>query len=162
MDARMRVSLFAGVMLACTVAAQSAHAADIYNGLTLAQLKTIFVSAGKTISESGSDYIRLSDGPLVQLADCPDDKNGVCYEVEFSRTFNNEKPTFEAVNKWNLTTKIPEASVNGNGELHFEMWVTAVGVTDQLLLDTATWFDKSWSGDSELEFWKPYAVDSGK
>ncbi|MFZ1988444.1 MAG: hypothetical protein WAW96_01615 [Alphaproteobacteria bacterium] len=136
--------------------------AAIYNGLTMAQLKAIFTAAGKEISSEVPDssgrggILRMKDGPLISLTQCPENENGPCYEIEISRTFSNVRPTADAVNQWNYSTKVPEASVGSDGNLHMEFWVTTVGMTDQLLLDSIGWFEGAWQDPDGQQFWRPY------
>ena len=140
----------------------SASGATIYNGLTMAQLKAVFAAAGKAIASEQPDssghggLLRLKDGPLLALTQCPENENGTCYEIEISRTFSNVKPTTDAINQWNSATKIPEASVGSDGTLHMEFWVTGVGLTDQLLLDSIGWFEGAWQDPDGQQFWQPY------
>lgn len=150
--------LCAGIVLSAfaDVPPAKSAGATIYDGLTIAQLKSILTASGKTFTDEGNGELRINDGPKLELTQCPKDENGVCYEIEIFRTFNNVKPTLDAVNKWNLTMKVPEASVTDDGELHMELLVTCTGLTQQLLKDTIGWFEKAWSDDSAHEFWNPY------
>lgn len=126
----------------------------------MAQLKAIFTAAGKTATEVQDGYLRLDNGPMVQLTQCPQNENGTCYEIQIFRTFSNVKPTLQAVNKWNYSTKVPEASVDDSGNLHLEFWVTTVGMTDQLLIDSVGWFEGSWQEPDGQQFWQPYVTNS--
>jgi Putative bacterial sensory transduction regulator len=137
--------------------APAAHATD-YNGLTMAQLKSIFTAAGQTVTDVQPGFIRITDGPIIQLTQCPATDNGKCYEIQVTRTFSNVKPTLQAVNQWNYNTKIPEASVDPDGDLHLEFWVTTVGMSDQLLLDSITWFEGAWQDPDAQNFWQPYTT----
>ncbi|HXZ67986.1 MAG TPA: hypothetical protein VEH07_05305 [Alphaproteobacteria bacterium] len=152
-----RAWLFAGLVTAGLAFASQAQA-TVYNGLTMAQLKSIFAAGGKTATEIQTGYLRLQDGPVVQLTQCPanDPVPGNCYEIQIFRTFSNVKPTLQAVNQWNFNTKIPEASVDSSGNLHMEFWVTTVGMTDQLLLDSIGWFEGAWQDPDGQQFWQPY------
>jgi hypothetical protein len=147
--------LAAGLLSAGLLAASQAEA-TVYNGLTMPQLKAIFAAAGVTTSDIQSGYIRLQNGPVVQLTQCPPDEKGLCYEIQIERTFSNVKPTLQAVNQWNQATKIPEASVDDTGYLHLEFWVTTVGMTDQLLIDSVGWFENAWQEPDGQQFWQPY------
>ena len=148
-------------------ATQSATGATIYNGLTFAQLKAIFAAAQKPVFSEEPDSsgrggsLRLNNGPLVSLTQCPEEDNGACYEIQIARTFSDVKPTTDAVNRWNFSTKVPEASVGADGTLHMEFWVTTVGLTDQLLLDSVGWFEGAWQQPESQEFWKPYMTGAG-
>ena len=147
--------LDAGLVSAGLAFGSQAHA-TVYNGLTMPQLKAIFAASGKTATEIQTGYLRLQDGPIVQLTQCPANENGTCYEIQIERTFSNVKPTLQAVNQWNLNTKIPEASVDSSGNLHMEFWVTTVGMTEQLLLDSIGWFEGAWQDPDGQQFWQPY------
>ena len=68
------------------------------------------------------------------------------------------KPTLEAVNKWNFDSKIPEASIDTDGFLHMELWVTTVGMTEQLLVDSIGWFEGALSEGTQ--YWQPYMTNS--
>ena len=135
--------------------------AAVYNGLTLDQMKSIITSAGASTSDLGDNTVRIADGPLVQLTQCPPEEKGVCYEIQIERTFSNVKPPLDAVNKWNSDTKIPEASIDDNGHLHLEFWVTTVGITAPLLIDSIGWFEGAWQDESSQQFWAPYMKGAG-
>ena len=147
--------LMAG-LIAVSLMATSQAWATVYNGITMAQLKAIFAAKNKATTEIQDGYLRLQDGPIIQLTQCPPNENGMCYEIQIFRTFSNVKPTLQAVNQWNLNTKIPEASVDDSGNLHLEFWVTTVGMTEDLLMDSIGWFEGSWQEPDGQQFWQPY------
>ena len=161
MKVHLRAWLAAGLVSGAVAFGATAANATVYNGLTMAQLKAIFTAAGKSVSEVQPGILRLSQGPLVQLTQCPSNENGTCYEIEIERTFANVKPTLQAVNQWNYNSKIPEASVDSSGNLHFEFWVTTVGMTEQLLLDSIGWFEGAWQDPEGQQFWQPYMSGAG-
>jgi hypothetical protein len=151
-------SCLAGAAL-CAALASPAQAAT-HNGLTMAELKAVFAANGKETSDIDDATIRITDGPLVSLSDCATDGEKTCSEIEISRNYSNVHPTVEALNKWNWTTKIPEASIStdpgDDKDLHMEMWVSATGLTDEGLLDTVDWFEKAVGEDDTIDFWQPY------
>jgi hypothetical protein len=151
-------SCLAGAAL-CLALAPPAQAAT-HNGLTMDELKAVFEAKGQATSDIDDTTIRITDGPLLTLDDCAADGEKKCSEIKISRNYSNVHPTVEAINKWNWTTKIPEASIGtdpgDDKTLHVEMWVTAVGITDEALTDTVDWFETAVSGDDTIDFWKPY------
>jgi len=155
MTFQWRAWLGSSLVAAGLACAAPAHA-TVYNGLTMDQLKAIFAAAGKSVTEIQPGFLRAADGPIIQLTQCPPDEKGTCYEIQIARTFSNVKPTLQAVNQWNVNTKIPEASVDDSGHLHMEFWVTTVGMTEQLLLDSIGWFEGSWQDPDAQQFWQPY------
>lgn len=138
----------------------SPAAAGTYKGLTMAELKGIFAANGKATTDVTSDTIRVTDGPLVLLTQCPEDETK-CYEIQIYRDYSNVHPTADAVNEWNASTSIPEASVDSDKDLHMEYWVSAIGLTDEGLMDDVEWFEGALNQDDTLEFWSPY-MDKGK
>jgi hypothetical protein len=152
----------AGIGIAVPVMAASTAPdvtkAQVYNGLTLDQFKGVLTAANASLTDLGQGFFRIKDGPVVQLTQCPTDANGVCYEVQISRTFSNVKPTLDAVNKWNYNYKVPRASIDDGGRLHLDFWVSAVGITPPLLVDSISWFEGAWQDDQAQQFWQPFVV----
>lgn len=140
----------------------SALAADsqIYSGVTFKELSALLTDAGATIETLDTNLLRIADGPIIGLGGCSKGEGGKCYEVAILRTFSDVRPTLAAVNKWNYSTTIPEASVNENGNLHLQFWVSGEGLTQRLLLDSIVWFEKAWKSDEAQTFWAPYAKSS--
>jgi hypothetical protein len=155
MISRLGLVLGAGV-LALLTAGPAAADDTVYNGMTKQALEQLLQANGKAASEVDGGLIRIEEGPLLMLAQCPANENGTCYELEVLRNFSNVRPTADVVNKWNYTTKVPEASVADDGSLHMEMWLTTIGITDKAVVDTITWFEGAWSSDDSLKFWGPY------
>lgn len=142
--------LFAATAVAVCLAASPASAAQ-YNRLSIAELTSIVQNAGGSVgATSRSDIVRVG-ASFIWLTDCGSD--GKCAEINFFRNYNDVYPTLQAVNEWNNTKKIPEASVNANGTLHMEMWISAIGITDQALVDNLGWFEKYVA---DTDFWGPY------
>ena len=152
--------LAAGLLTGGLAFASQAEA-TVYNGMTMPQLKAIFTAGGKTTTDLQSGFIRVQDGPIIQLTQCPANENGTCYEIQIFRTFSNVKPTLQAVNQWNYNSKVPEASVDDSGNLHMEFWVTTVGLTEQLLLYSVGWFEGAINDPDGQQFWQPYMAGSG-
>jgi pimeloyl-ACP methyl ester carboxylesterase len=131
-----------------------AHQGSIYNSLDYLQLGQIISSAGLShtngLTPDGKGMIDIASGPFVGLTGCNDDGN--CTDVLITLIINDIAPTPTQVNNWNQTRKIPEASVNEDGTLLFEVYMTTKGVTDAAVIDMVDWFWKAISNDKE--FWK--------
>lgn len=139
-------ALAAGLALAAAPAT-----AATYNLITIGELTAVFQSAGVSVSStSKSDVLRVGNS-FVWLTDCRSD--GRCAEINLFNNYADVRPTLAAVNQWNNTKKIPEASVNADGTLHMEMWISAIGVTDTNIIDTFGWFQR-YSADTD--YWGPY------
>ncbi len=153
-----KAALWTGLALALLQAAPAGADDDntVYNGMTRDALKAILAQGGKETSDIAGGPISIKEGPVLVLAQCPQEGHGTCYELEVVRNFSNVKPTTDVVSKWNYTNKVPEASVADNGDLHMEMWLTTVGITGKAVLDTITWFEGAWSTPDALKFWTPY------
>jgi hypothetical protein len=138
---------------AITIAAMLATPASAANfaKVTMAELQQVFRAGGYAVSTTGSPEVIVVGDSLVWLTDCGTD--GRCAEICFARSYSDVRPTLESVNEWNNTKKIPEASINSDGTLHMEMWMSAVGSTDTNILDTFGWFER-YAADP---FWMPYA-----
>lgn len=142
--------LFATTAVAVCLAAAPASAAQ-YNRLSIAELTGILQNAGGSVRATSRNDIVQVGATFIRLTDCGSDAK--CAEINFFRNYNDVYPTLQAVNEWNNTKKIPEASVNANGTLHMEMWISAIGITDQALVDNLGWFEKYVA---DTDFWGPY------
>lgn len=149
----MRIGLIAAVMAGFVLAAP-ANAAQ-YERLSVAELTQILEGAGGTVSSTSKSDILQVGSSFIWLTDCGSD--GKCAEICFFRNYNDVFPTLQAVNTWNNTKKIPEASLNSNGTLHMEMWISAIGVTDKALVDNFVWFEK-YAADTD--YWGPFIRSS--
>jgi opacity protein-like surface antigen len=144
-------------MAATALAAGSSATAAAYNKISFSQLVASLQSAGVSVSgTSRSDVVQVGSGTYIWVTQC--DSAGYCTEVNFFRNYVDVRPSLSAVNAWNNTKKIPEASINSDGTLHMEMWLSAVGVTDTQLRDTLSWFD---STVADLDYWRPWISGSG-
>ncbi len=139
--------------------AGGAATGDIYAGLTIDQFKAILTADGKTFTDEGSGDLRIKDGPLVSLTQCPKEDNGNCWEIEVSHTYDNVEPTLDAVNTWNGDYKIPEASVDKDGDLHVGFWLTAKGVTAAAISDAIGGFESAAASDETVKYWTPFLTD---
>lgn len=141
----------AAVVFACVIGG-AAHAAT-YNGVTRGELAGVFQRAGYGVYDTGqSDTLRVSNS-LVWIANC--NGAGRCSQIRFSQTFNDVRPSLSAVNAWNYSKRIPEASIDGNGYLHMEMWMSSIGATDTSITDTLGWFE---TYVADVSFWSSYIV----
>ena len=127
-----------------------------YRGITMEQLRSLLDAQGISHRMADTDYITTGTGLNIWLTKC--NSVNVCGEIRLSRTFRDVRPTLEAVNRWNWTKRVPEASVTDDGKLHMEMWLSATGMTDTIFYDTAAWFENAWRNES---FWAPYYISSG-
>jgi hypothetical protein len=136
--------------VAALTAAAPAKAAN-YNQISMAQLTAVFTSNGVAVRSVSPDVLQIG-GTFVFLTDCGT-QAGLCAEISFFRNYRDVRPTLAAVNEWNNKRKIPEASVNSDGTLHMEVWMSAVGATDTGIIDMFRWFE-SYAADTN--FWGPY------
>jgi len=148
----LAIGLFAGALLAA--APQPAGAQ--YNGVTPAEATSALTYGGVPVRTTSNPNVLAYNGGFLNLTDC--NAQGRCTELNFFNNFNDVRPTLEAVNRWNSTKKIPEASVNADGSLHMEVWLSGVGATDAIIVDTVQWFVRY---AADIEFWGPYIVKSG-
>lgn len=125
--------------------------AATYSGITQAELIAVFENAEISVRITGVANVLSVSGSNVELAECNTD--GRCNEIKFWATFTDVAPTLGAVNEWNGSMKIPEASRTSGGLLHMEMWMTAIGATDTSIVDTLKWFEAFAAYES---FWAPY------
>lgn len=145
---------FATAVAVSLVGAAPASAAQ-YNRLSMAELIAALQNAGgSVIATTRNDIVQVGSS-FIFLTDCGSD--GRCAEINFFRNYNDVYPTLQAVNQWNNEKKIPEASVNANGTLHMEMWISAIGVTDAAIVDNFVWFEK-YAADTD--FWGPFIRSS--
>jgi hypothetical protein len=147
----------AGAVAAVIGLASPAHA-TVYNGMTYTQLKTVLTNAGASVTDIGANKLRITDGPMVELTQCPPEENGTCYEIQISRNFKGVHPTLAAVNTWNNKEKLATASVDDSGGLSLDYWLTTVGLTDELLADSIGWFEGLWQSDEAQDYWAPFVT----
>ena len=132
------------VIIAVALPAQ----AKVYDGLTFEELFDIFDASDMSFGVRDGG-IKILRGPYIALDGC--ETNDKCTDIVFTITFTDILPTLEQVNKWNQLYKIPEASVNNDGTLLFEMYLVTDGVTDTAILETTRWF---WNTIvEEIKFW---------
>jgi hypothetical protein len=139
------------VLAATSLSAAAAGAPQVYTGITKSGLHRLLDAQHLGYADKG-DYLILDNGLVILATDCENDKH-VCNEIQFSRIFADVRPPVEAVNEWNRSYKIPEASVDKEGRLHLEMWLSAIGMTDVIFFDTLQWFEKAWPSD---KYWQAY------
>lgn len=144
----MKLSVLAAFAVAALVVAPAQAAT--FNGITPTQLVYVLQSAGVPVSATSNSQIFRAGNVFVAVSGC---SNGLCREINFFNNFGDVRPTLAAVNAWNNTKKVPEASINTDGTLHMEMWLTANGITDTAILDTFQWFDRY---DGDIDFWRAY------
>lgn len=145
---------FSHVLIASTLAAVATPTlshATVYNLITMTELVQVFQSAGYTVSTTSNSEVLQVGNSFVWLTDCR--TNGRCAEISFFQNYGDVRPPLSKVNEWNNTKKIPEASINGNGTLHMELWLSAVGATDTSIIDTLGWFERY---TADVDFWRPY------
>lgn len=148
--------LAAAAAVAISAAAAPASAAT-YNKMSLNQLVAVLQAAGVQVgSTSRSDVVQVGSGTFVLLTQCDD--SGYCAEISFFQNFSDCRPPLSAVNTWNNTKKIPEASLNGDGTLHMEMWLSTIGATDSIITDSLGWFDGTVA---DKDYWGPWISRSG-
>jgi hypothetical protein len=124
----------------------------VYSGITQQQLDSLL--KGRNIASlRDGDLIVLDTGLMILATDCVGEAKR-CNEIRFSRAFANVRPPLEAVNEWNRSYKIPEAAIDGEGRLHLEMWLSAIGMTGTIFFDTLTWFEGAWETDN---YWRKFA-----
>jgi hypothetical protein len=134
-------------------APQTAIADDqVFSGITERQLEGL-LSGRNLESRRDGDVVVLETGLMILATDCVGEAKR-CNEIRFSRAFANVRPPLEAVNEWNLSYKIPEAAIDGQGRLRLEMWLSAIGMTDTIFFDTLTWFERAWETDN---YWRKFA-----
>ncbi len=136
-------ALAASLMLAATPAP-----AATYDLITIGELRAVFQNAGLSVSTTSSNDVMSVGNGFVWVTDCRSD--GRCAEINFFNNYADVRPTLAAVNEWNNTKKIPEASLNTDGTLHMEMWMSAIGTTDTNIVDTFRWFE-AYAADTT--FW---------
>lgn len=148
--------LAAAAAVAIAVLSSSASAAT-YNKISYSQLVALLQSAGVAVgSTSRSDVVQVGSGTYIWVTQC--DSAGYCAELSLFRNYVDVRPPLSAVNNWNNTRKIPEASLNSDGTLHMEMWLSAIGATDTQIRDTLGWFD---STVADRDFWRQWISGSG-
>jgi hypothetical protein len=152
--------LAAGLMTAGLAFASQAEA-TVYDGMTQAQVEAVLTSGGKTFKKISTNFWELEQGRRLILASCPAQSNGTCYEIYVVDKYDNVRPTLQGVNQWNNNSRAPEASVNDQGLLELTMFVSTVGITEKLLLDTLSWLDTAEQQESFNSFWRPYLVSPG-
>jgi hypothetical protein len=146
----MRHWALAAMLSAGLLAADPATAAA-YNRITVAELIAVLENGGHAVTSTENSRILQVGATLIVANQCG--RDGRCAEIGFVRNYNNVFPSLAAVNEWNQKMKLPEASVNENGGLHMETWITAIGATDASILDTFAWFEKFVADE---EFWGPF------
>ena len=122
--------------------------AKTYNGLSFDELFDIFDASDMSFGVKDGG-IKILRGPYIALDGC--EANDKCTDIVITITFTDILPTLEQVNKWNQVYKIPEASVNDDGTLLFEMYLVTDGVTDTAILETTRWFWNTIA--NEIKFW---------
>ena len=142
----LMAALAAGVIFTAS-AAQAAN----YNRMTAGELAAVFRAGGYSVGAVNAQGIMEVGQSFVWITDC--NSEGRCSEINFFNNFRDVHPTLQAVNEWNNTKKLPEASVNTDGTLHMEIWLSAIGMTDANLIDSFSWFERY---SAVLDFWKPY------
>lgn len=149
---------FALAAIALLAAASGSTAsAETYNRISISQLVAVLQSAGVSVSgTSRSDVVQAASGTYIWATQC--DSAGYCSELSFFRNYVDVRPPLSAVNAWNNTRKIPEASINSDGTLHMEMWLSTIGATDTQIRDTLGWFD---STAADRDFWRQWISGSG-
>jgi hypothetical protein len=145
----------AALIAALTLASTPAPAAN-FDGISVAELVGVFQSAGVSVSATSKADIIQAGASFVWLTDCQ--SNGRCAEICIFRNYGDVHPTMQAVNEWNNSKKIPEASLNSDGTLHMEMWISAIGTTDRNIVDTFGWFER-YAADTD--YWGPYISAAG-
>lgn len=143
--------LLAAVCAAGMTIAAAPLSAATYNLITMSELIGVFRSAGLSVSTTSQSEVLAVGGSFVWLTDCRPDSR--CAEISIFRNYGDVNPTMSAVNEWNNTKKIPEASMNADGTLHMEMWISGVGATDTNIVDTFNWFE-AYAADQS--FWAPF------
>ncbi len=139
------------ILLACLMLAATPAPAATYNQIRMKELISVYRAAGLSVTETSSaDVIRVGES-YVMLASCRSD--GRCAQIGMFRNYSDTRPTMAAINEWNNAKQIPEASMNTNGTLHMEMWISAIGATDTNIVDTFKWFEAN-AGD--LNFWRRF------
>ncbi|MEQ1928904.1 MAG: hypothetical protein ABL957_00020 [Parvularculaceae bacterium] len=146
--------MLAGGLAAALVSAAPASAAQ-YNLVTMNELIQILQNAGLSASGTSNSEVLAVGQSFIWLTDCRPD--GKCAEINFFRNYGDVRPTLAAVNEWNNTKKIPEASVNTDGTLHMEVWISAIGCTDTNIIDMFGWFERYVA---DTDFWGPYIRQS--
>ena len=142
--------------LAATFLTAAPAGAAEFNGITMAELTGVFQNAGLSVTGTSNREVIQVGASFVWLTDC-NAQTGRCAEVSFFRNYGDVRPTLQAVNEWNNTKKIPEASINSDGTLHMEMWQSALGTSDRNILDTFGWFERYVA---DTDFWGPYIRQS--
>lgn len=149
-------NLRVAAIAALSALAASAADAATYNGMTLAELTAALQTGGFPIQNMG-DGVLKAGATFVWLTDC-NSQSGKCAEIGFFRDYADVRPTLAAVNQWNNSKKVPEASINSDGSLRMEMWMTALGATDASIVDSLQWYERY---AADVEFWKPYIKSAG-
>lgn len=152
----MQKFILAAIAAGAVASLAGPASAETFSKMRISQLQSVLQAGGVSVSTTSRSDVLRAGATFLYLTDC--DSAGLCGEINLFRNYNDVFPTLEAVNNWNSTKKIPEASINGNGTLHMEMWLSTIGATDTIILDTLGWFDR-YAGDAE--FWGPYIKRSG-
>lgn len=146
----LRRVLSAAAIAAALAGGATASAAQ-YNRISMAELTQIMQATGLSVSSTSNGEVLAVGQSFVWLTDCGSD--GKCSEMSFFRNYRDVRPTLAAVNEWNNSRKLPEASLNSDGTLHMEIWLSAIGATDTNILDMLAWFEKYVA---DVDFWGPY------
>ena len=124
------------------------NSGSIYDSITLDELVAVVAGTGLDYNLNG-EMIDIRSGPFIGVTGC--NTQGSCTDVMIMLSLEDVTPTLDQVNEWNQTRKIPEASINSDGTLLFEHYMTAKGITSTAIVDTIDWFWKAISDDKE--FW---------
>ena len=127
--------------------------ATVYNGMTIDQVVSALSASGDPVKKLSANVLLLKQGRRLILSSCQD-TTGTCSEIYIIDEFSDVKPTLQGVNQWNTNYKAPEASVNDDGRLELTMFLSTIGLTEQLLLDTLTWLDSAEK--QAYSYWQPY------
>ena len=124
------------------------NSGSVYDSITLDELVAVIEGTGLDYSMNG-DMIDVRSGPFIGVTGC--NTLGSCTDVMIMLSLEDVTPSLDKVNEWNQTRKIPEASINSDGTLLFEHYMTAKGITSTAIVDTIDWFWKAISDDKD--FW---------
>lgn len=160
MRRRERGWLSTGLVIAVMSFASRA-AATVYDGMTQAQVEAVLTSSGQTFKRLQTNLLELEQGRLLILNSCHAEGNGACNDIYIIDVLAEVKPTLQGVNQWNSVTRAPEASVNDQGMLELTMFVSTVGITETLLLDTLRWLDSAEQSETFSTYWRPYLASPG-
>ena len=123
-------------------------------GITMAELKSMLDAGNVAYEQRRANEIAVGKN-FLYLDQC--DGAGRCTEICLYNNYVDVFPTLEAVNAWNNSRKIPEASINSDGTLHMELWLSGVGANGTIIIDTIGWFG-AYAAD--LEFWSKFLSDA--